>query len=67
MNYLEDNNLLSQYQFGYRRQRSTDQAASLLLDDVRKEIDNGKLVGVIFMDLSKACDTVAHMELCFQS
>lgn len=58
--YLEKNNLLSQYQFGYRRLRSTDLAANLLLDDIRKEVDKKKYVAAVFMDLSKAFDTVGH-------
>ena len=40
--------------------RSTELASSLFLDDIRKEIDKGNLVGVVYMDLSKAFDTVAH-------
>ena len=35
-------------------------AATLLLDDNRKEVDHGNLVGAIFIDLSKAFDTLSH-------
>ena len=63
MEYLEVNNLLSRCQYGYRRMRSTDLAATLLLDNFRKEVDKGNLVGVVFMDLSKAFDTIAHSTL----
>ena len=63
MDYLEDNTLLSRNQFGYRRMRSTDLATTLLLDDIRREVDKGKLVGVMFMDLSKAFDTISHATL----
>ena len=58
--YLEENKLLYENQFGYRKQRSTDVAASLLCDNVRKEIDQGNLVGAVFIDLSKAFDTIGH-------
>ena len=29
-------------------------------DDIRKEVDQGNLVGAIFIDLSKAFDTISH-------
>ena len=63
MDYLEDNTLLSRNQFGYRHKRSTDLAATLLLDDIRREVDKGNLVGVVFIDLSKAFDTISHATL----
>lgn len=51
--YLEGSNLLSRYQFGYRRLRSTDIAASLLLDDITKKVNENKYVTAVFMNLSK--------------
>jgi len=38
-------------------------AANLLLDDIRKDIDKKKLVGALFLDLSKAFDTISHKSL----
>jgi len=61
--YLEQNNLLSNKQFGYRAGRSTETAVTLFLDDIRKEIEKGKLVGAAFMDLSRAFDTLSHATL----
>ena len=58
--YLETNKLLTNFQFGYRAKRSTESAATLFVDDVRREVDTGKLVGAVFMDLSRAFDTVSH-------
>ena len=58
--YLEDNNLISKFQFGYCAKRSTQVAATILLDNIRKEIDKGKFVGAVFIDLSKAFDTISH-------
>ena len=60
INYLEENELLSACQFGYRKGRSTELAASLFLDNARKDIDNGYLVGAVFLDISKAFDTIGH-------
>jgi hypothetical protein len=60
MDYLERNQLLSPNQFGYRNQRSTELATVLLTDTIRKAGDNGQLTGAVFLDLSKAFDTLGH-------
>ena len=60
LNHLEDNKLLSDAQFGYRPHRSTEHAATLFLDDIRKNIDKGQLTGAILIDLRKAFDTLSH-------
>ena len=33
------------------------------MDDIRREVDLGKLVGAVFIDLSKAFDTISHAML----
>ena len=58
--YLEENKLLTNFQFGYRKNRSTQQAVTLLSDHIRKHMDQGKCTGAVFLDLSKAFDTVDH-------
>ena len=60
MEYLETNKLLNQSQFGYRANRSTQLATTLLVDEIREAGENGKLVGALFLDLSKAFDTISH-------
>jgi hypothetical protein len=59
-NFLENNKLLNDCQFGFRRNRSTKLAATLFCDKIRKEMDNGKLIGCVYLDLSKAFDTIGH-------
>jgi len=44
--YLEKHNLLNFSQFGFRPRRSTELACTLLLDDIRKNMDTGLLRGV---------------------
>ena len=60
MEYLEQHILISNYQFGYRKNRSTNAAATILVDDIREIIDKGNMVGAVFIDLSKAFDTLSH-------
>ena len=61
--YLTKNNLLSKFQSGFRRFHSTTTA---LLDATTEwfvNMDLGKLNSVVFLDLSKAFDTVDHLIL----
>ena len=60
MKYLDTNKLLSKFQYGFRPRLSTEYAATILLDDIRKSVDNDQLVGAVFVDLSKAFDTISH-------
>ena len=63
MEHLEHNNLLSIHQFGFRKKRSTELAAVCFLDEIRKAMDTGMLTGAIYIDLSKAFDTISHASL----
>ncbi len=53
-------NLLSEAQFGFRKYHSTSTCVLKLLDNVYRNIEQGKLTGVVFLDLKKAFDTVNH-------
>ena len=60
LDHLEKYNLLLNCHYGYRKNRSTKLASTLLLDDVQKSVDRGELVGAVFINLSKAFDTNGH-------
>ena len=60
LDFLEESELLNNCQYGFRKHRSTKLAATLLCDKIRREMDNGKFVGAVFIDLSKAFDTIGH-------
>ena len=63
IDFLESNNLLSNHQFSFRSNRNTESAVTLLTDHIRKSMNDGKLTGSIFIDLSKAFDTLSHAQI----
>ena len=58
--YFQKNRLLYNGQYGFRMNHSTELAAIELVDRILKDIDNKKLPLAIYMDLSKAFDTLDH-------
>ena len=59
--YLNANNLLSEQQYGFRSQHSTELACVKLVDYITTEMDNIKKIKTptaIYLDLSKAFDTL---------
>ena len=58
--YLNDNNLIYEYQSGFRASFSTDTALTYLSDKIRFNMDKGHYTGVVLIDLQKAFDTVDH-------
>lgn len=60
MGYLEDNGLLTQNQMGFRKGRSTTLAISKLIMDINCALNYNKLVAAIFVDYSKAFDSIRH-------
>ena len=60
MDYIERHNILYDKQYGFRKKRSTEMAIIELTTKRSEAIDEGKLTAGIFLDLSKAFDTVDH-------
>ena len=61
--YLEEHDILYKNQSGFRATHSTVTALLEATDSWAYNIDNGKINGVIFLDLKKAFDTVDHQIL----
>ena len=61
--YLSDHNILYKYQSGFRTNHSTDTCLSYLNDKILKGFDEGKITGMILIDLQKAFDTIDHKVL----
>ena len=62
-NYLNDNNVLSQTQFGFRKSRSTKDALLYLTECVRQNMEANGSVFCAALDLSKAFDSICHHRL----
>ena len=61
--YFENENLLFKNQHGIRKKHSTTIASIYFCDSIRKKVNNGKLTGAAFADLSKAFSTIGHSVL----
>ena len=58
--YLNDNNLFFQKQFGFREGHSTNHALIELINSINDSFNQNKYTLGVFIDLSKAFDTVDH-------
>ena len=56
MKHLENNNLLYEYQHGFRHNRPCETQLVLFINDLAKSYDNGKQTDVIFL--------LKHLILC---
>ena len=61
--FLEKMNQLYNSQYGFRAKHSCEQAVSELLSEIGKGHEQNKLTVVIFLDLSKAFNTLSHKVL----
>ena len=58
--FLSDEDILYNYQSGFRGNHSTNLCLSFLTDKILKGFDKGLLTGMILIDLQKAFDTIDH-------
>ena len=58
--YFNINNLFYRHQYGFRKEHSTEGAAIELIDRVLQDLDKNEDPFAIFLDLSKAFDTIDH-------
>ena len=61
--FLNKNNILYKYQFGFRKNHATTHALTEVIDYIYKSLDEGNYVFGIYIDLKKAFDTVQHQIL----
>ena len=60
LNFLDRNDVLSRYQFGFHTDQSTTLAIIEIIENIEKYLENGDLVAGEYFDLSKAFDAVDH-------
>ena len=62
--FLISNNLLFEFQSGFRSSFSTDSCLIHLIDHIKTQTAKGLFTGMVLLDLQKAFDTVDHTILC---
>ena len=60
MSYLDKFSLLTEHQFGFRQNSSTNHAITYIYDNLIQNVDQGLFSCCLFLDLSKAFDTIDH-------
>ena len=58
--FLEKNNILYESQYGFRKNRSCQNAITQLISNLLKNNEIGLTTAAIFIDLTKAFDTLDH-------
>ena len=61
--FCQNNNLIAEQQYGFQPNKSTESAVTTLTDHILTQMDNNKFTIGIFLDFSKAFDTVDHQIL----
>ena len=58
--FLDEHEILSKTQFGFRKKMGTETALLNYIDHIQNELNNNKYTISVFMDLSKAFDVIDH-------
>jgi len=61
--HLHSNVILNEHQYGFRSEKSTENASYDLLHEILTTLNNKQMVGGIFCDLHKAFDSINHTML----
>ena len=64
--HLEQYNVLTDFQYGFRKRRSCETQLIVTLHDLVTAVNEGKQVDAFFLDFSKAFDRVPHERLLYK-
>ena len=64
--HLEDQNILSDRQFGFRSKHFCESQLFITINDIAKQIDTNLQVDAAILDFSKAFDKVSHSRLLYK-
>ena len=59
-NFINKCYILAKNQYGFRKNKSTKDALSLIANEIYKKLDKSTPIAITFLDLAKAFDTVNH-------
>ena len=60
MQHIDDNNILTEQQFGFRKGLSTEDAIFKLTHEILTALNTKTMIGSVFCDFNKAFDSVNH-------
>ena len=63
LDFIMENNILYDKQLGFRKDHSTSHAIMTLVNKVSKSLDEGKIVGGVYLHIRKAFDSISHQIL----
>jgi hypothetical protein len=63
LSFFKKHNIISNKQYGFMENRSTQDAIVHLIKNIYKSLDKSKPAVALFLDLAKAFDTVNHVKL----
>ena len=66
MTHLQNNNILSSMQHGFRNKHSCDTQLIETVDNFARALNEGSQIDVIALDLSKVFDRVPHKRLLYK-
>lgn len=61
--FIEEENILHKYQFGFRNKHNTELAINVILEKWTNEMEAGKVIAVLLLDMKRAFETLSHSKL----